>query len=90
MPGLTPRSIQELFGLISKMKTFEVRLQCYMVEIYKGELRDLLVAKNQKDKKKLELRMSQEGHVHIQNVVMRDLESMEQTNEVFEKGLGGR
>ena len=61
-----------------------------MVEIYKGELRDLLLAKNVKEKPKLELRMSQEGHVHIKNVVMRDLENMDQTNEVFEKGLGGR
>lgn len=61
-----------------------------MVEIYKGELRDLLLAKNVKEKPKLELRMSQEGHVHIKNVVMRDLENMDQTNDVFEKGLGGR
>ena len=61
-----------------------------MVEIYKGELRDLLLAKNVKEKPKLELRMSQEGHVHIKNVVMRDLENMDQTNEVFEKGLGSR
>jgi hypothetical protein len=56
MPGLTPRSIQELFNLISKMTTFEVKLKCYMLEIYKGELRDLLVPKTQKDKPKLEIK----------------------------------
>jgi hypothetical protein len=48
-----------------------------MVEIYKGELRDMFVAKNIKDKPKLELKTSPEGHVHIKNVVMRDLENVE-------------
>ena len=61
-----------------------------MVEIYKGELRDMFVAKNIKDKPKLELKTSPEGHVHIKNVVMRDLENVELANEIFEKGLGGR
>lgn len=43
MPGLTPRSIHELFQLTSDMKLFHINLSCYMVEIYKGELRDLLL-----------------------------------------------
>jgi hypothetical protein len=32
-----------------------------MVEIYKGELRDLLLPKNTKDRPKLEIRMNQQG-----------------------------
>jgi len=59
------------------MKTFDVRLQCYMVEIYKGELKDMFVAKNVKDRPKLDLKISPEGHVHIKNVIMQDLESVE-------------
>jgi len=50
-PGLTPRSIHELYQIVGAMKSnFEVELSCYMVEIYKGELRDLLVPKNTKDR----------------------------------------
>lgn len=56
MPGLTPRSIEELFMLISKMTTFDVKLKCYMVEIYKGELKDLLIPKTTKDRPKLEIK----------------------------------
>jgi hypothetical protein len=89
MPGLTPRSIAELFTLINEMKNFDVNLDCYMVEIYKGELRDLLLPKNEA-KVKLELRMNPEGQVVIKNVTMKNLATIEQCNEVFEKGLGGR
>ena len=56
MPGLTPRSISEMFAIISTMKLFDVKLQCYMVEIYKGELRDLLIPKNAKERPKLEVK----------------------------------
>ena len=57
-PGLTPRSINELYSIIGNMKQHEVQLSCYMVEIYKGELRDLLLPKNAKDRPKLEIRMT--------------------------------
>jgi len=89
-PGLTPRSINELYGLISGMKQFEVNLSCYMVEIYKGEMRDLLLPKNAKDRPKLEIRMNQQGQVQVKNVQIRQLKNMEDTNQVFEAGLGGR
>ena len=38
------------------MTTFEVKLKCYMVEIYKGELKDLLIPKATKDRPKLEIK----------------------------------
>lgn len=72
------------------MTTFDVRLDCYMVEIYKGELRDLLLSKKVMDKPKLEVKMNAEGHVVIKNVVIRNLSTIEECNDVFEKGLGGR
>ena len=90
LPGLAPRSIAELFTLINDMTTFDVRLDCYMVEIYKGELRDLLLSKKVHDKPKLEVRMNAEGQVVIKNVVVRNLSTIEECNDVFERGLGGR
>lgn len=90
MPGLTPRSITELYHLIDGMKSFDVSLSCYMVEIYKGELRDLLLPKNTKDRPKLEIRMNQQGQVNIKNVVLKPLSGEEDTTHVFETGLGGR
>ena len=62
-----------------------------MVEIYKGELRDLLLPKNTKERPKLDVRYSkEEGMTIIKNVMMKDLNNQEQCNEVFEKGLSGR
>ena len=61
-----------------------------MVEIYKGELRDLLLPKNVREKPKLELRLNPEGHVEIRQVTIRQLHNIEECNDVFEKGLGGR
>lgn len=81
LPGLTPRSIQELFSIISKMTTFEVKLKCYMVEIYKGELKDLLIPKAAKDRPKLEIKQDQtDGQVRINGVKIVELNSMEDCN----------
>lgn len=57
-PGLTPRAISELYSIVGGMKQFNVELSCYMVEIYKGEMRDLLLPKNAKDRPKLEVKMN--------------------------------
>jgi hypothetical protein len=85
MPGLTPRSIEELFSIISKMTTFDVILKCYMVEIYKGELKDLLIPKGTKDRPKLEIKQdTTDGQVRINNVKMVELNTMEDCNRIFE------
>lgn len=70
-PGLTPRSINEMFNIISEMTIFEVKLSCYMVEIYRGELRDLLVDKNEKERKKLEVKYTKgDRFVEIKNATI--------------------
>lgn len=72
------------------MENFDVKLSCYMVEIYKGELRDLLLPKNIKERPKLEIKNTPEGQVIIKNVKIRDLNTMAECNDIFDKGLGGR
>ena len=90
LPGLAPRAIEELFVLIDSMKTFTVKLQCYMVEIYKGELRDLLLAKNARERPKLEVKQNAEGFIIVKNATIREIRDMDELNEIFDKGLGGR
>lgn len=90
LPGLAPRAIEELFVVVDAMQTFTVKLQCYMVEIYKGELRDLLLPKNARERPKLEVKQSAEGFVVVKNSTMREIRDMDELNEIFDKGLGGR
>ena len=90
LPGLAPRAIEELFVVVDAMQTFSVKLQCYMVEIYKGELRDLLLPKNARERPKLEVKQSAEGFVVVKNSTMREIRDMDELNEIFDKGLGGR
>lgn len=76
MPGLTPRAITELYTLIgSQSKTFDINLSCYMVEIYKGEMRDLLLPKKTKDRPSLEVKLNQNKQVEVKNVSIKSLNS---------------
>ena len=34
MPGLTPRAIVEMFEILKTMSNFDIKLKCYMVELY--------------------------------------------------------
>jgi hypothetical protein len=43
MPGLTPRAIIEMFDILKTMNNFQIKLRCYMVELYLQQLRDLLL-----------------------------------------------
>jgi hypothetical protein len=61
-----------------------------MVEIYKGELRDLLIPKNAKERPKLEVKQNQEGMVVVKNAKVDEISNMEELNKIFDKGLGGR
>jgi len=76
-PGLTPRSISELYQIVHSMDKFDVKMQCYMVEIYKGELKDMFLPKTVKERPKIEVKMSPEGNVTLKNVMVRDISSME-------------
>lgn len=48
MPGLTPRSIVELFDIVGEMTNYDIKLKCYMVELYLNDLRDLMLPKGEK------------------------------------------
>jgi len=80
-----------MYSIIKDMKLFDVHLSCYMVEIYKGELRDLLLNQSVADRPKLEVRFDRENSmVVIKNVKVLEINDQDQCNQVFEKGLKGR
>ena len=74
-PGITPRAIDELFMLIENMPNYNVLLKCYMVELYKDELKDLLLPKNQ-PKVLLDIKESASGMVVIQGVQEIEIHSI--------------
>ena len=67
-----------MFNIISGMDLFVVKMSCYMVEIYRGELRDLLLPKNQKDRPKLEVKYTKgDRFVEIKNSVTKEINNQE-------------
>jgi len=78
MPGLTPRAIVEMFEILKTMTNFDIKLKCYMVELYLNQLGDLLKPKDQPDKE-LEVKDTPSGMVVINGVTEVELTSISQT-----------
>ena len=79
MPGLTPRAIVEMFEILKTMSNFDIKLKCYMVELYLDSLRDLLKPKKEEEKA-LEIKESgANGMVVIHGVTEVELNSISQT-----------
>ena len=89
MPGLTPRSIVELFDIVKEMTNYDIKLKGYMVELYLNELRDLMLPKGQ-HAKDLDIKETATGMVVIQGVTEIELTDVAQTEQVFEEGLSHR
>lgn len=89
MPGLTPRSIREMFDIADTMNNYEIKISCYMVEIYKGDLNDLLLDKGA-EKVPIEIKESPTGMVVLKNAVIHDIESYEDAINTFAFGMDHR
>jgi len=74
-PGITPRAIEEVYHVLSQMESFcDIKVSCYMVELYMDTLIDLLVGKeNKKPQQNLEIKEDINGMVYIQNVTVKVL-----------------
>ena len=88
-PGLTPRAIDEMFGLIQDMDNYEINLKCYMVELYLDALADLLVPKGQ-PRDNLDIKEQSNGMVYVAGAYEREIHSVEEANRIFNYGLGAR
>lgn len=62
-----------------------------MVEIYKGELRDLFLPKNVKERPKLDLKYAKgDRFVEIKNATVKEIDNLDECKNVFTLGLTGR
>lgn len=71
------------------MTNFDIKLKCYMVELYLNALRDLLKPKDE-EYRDLIVKESATGMVSIEGVTEIELTSISQTEQIFEDGLSGR
>lgn len=95
-PGLTPRAIARIFDNAAELgANHEVRVSCYMVELYNGKLVDLFFKVQQRklEKKdrartapKLETKKDKHGTVVIKNAVVFDAPTTEACMKLFDKG----
>lgn len=71
-PGITPRSIDELYHILAQMESFcEIRVSCHMLELYMDNLNDLLISKeNKKNQPVLEIKEDIKGAVYVQNITV--------------------
>lgn len=89
-PGLAPRSIGALFSVIQREqargKTFKVR--CYMIEVYKQEIIDLLCDKPAKQGDRgLEVKRDLgRGMMYVEGVTERDVQTPDQLRATLHEG----
>lgn len=74
-PGLTPRAIVEMFEILKTMTNFDIKLKCYMVELYLNSLRDLLLPKG-KPAVDLEIKETASGMIKVEGVTEVELTSI--------------
>ena len=91
-PGIVPRAVEELFAITAANESkFEVSLQCWMMEVYRENLVDLLSMKREGvAPPKLELYEDTEGCVHVRNVVKTPVASLKEAMSIYSRGLQQR
>jgi hypothetical protein len=90
-PGITPRSIAELYDTTKSMNNFDVRLSCYMVELYKTDLRDLLLPKDRLQVKlDIKENPAENYMVYIPQITPTPIATMEDAIRIFGYGLDHR
>ncbi|KAF7829094.1 kinesin-like protein KIN-14E [Senna tora] len=85
-PGLTLRATAELFKILRRdSHKFSFSLKAYMVELYQDTLVDLLLPKNAK-RLKLDIKKDSKGMVAVENVTVVSITSMEELNNIIQRG----
>ena len=94
-PGIAPRAFKDIYEKIGELgPSYEVNVEVYMVELYCGELLDLLAPKrnstNHDAKKNLKIRKDQKGMIFIENLTYRKSASGDELYQLFEEGSKSR
>lgn len=98
--GLLPRAIRQVFAVAEKKShTYDITLECQMVELYLDDLVDLLSAEKNKHKSrvtpsgkshKLEVKKDSNGSVVITNSVIIHCDTPDKMLEVYRAGEKNR
>jgi hypothetical protein len=78
-----------MFDIIGTMTNYEIKVTCYMVEIYKGDLNDLLLEKGA-EKVPIEIKESPTGMVVLKNAKIHDINTIEEAESTFAYGMDHR
>eukprot|EP00039_Didymoeca_costata_P011364 m.159365 g.159365 ORF g.159365 m.159365 type:complete len:962 (+) comp15149_c0_seq3:162-3047(+) len=102
-PGIAPRAFSDLFRLCRDLgPAYRFKIQVYMVELYCGDLVDLLgdkeSAKGKKEmspgkspgKTQLKIRKNKKGLVYVSGLTIKEVENEDDLNKTFELGSKNR
>jgi len=84
--GIAPRAIETLYECVKNgSHTFESKVTCYMVELYKSALQDLLDKKGRTGKK-LRITKNSQGTVEVQGAIIREAKDAKTLLKILDEG----
>ena len=87
-PGLTPRAINEVMRCVHRdADKFSFKMECYMLELYRDEMIDLLLPAGLSDAPKLEIKKDKKGWVTVPNATVIPVASEQEIIDVIQTGL---
>lgn len=93
LPGLTPKTIDEMYRLFREKAHCTFKVSTYFVELYNDSLVDLYYLLDNKGKgaaaaepPKLEIKMDTKKMVFIKNAIIKDVSSADELMLLFDKG----
>lgn len=87
-PGLTPRAITEVMRCVHRdADKFAVKMECYMLELYRDDMIDLLLPTGSNDAPKLEIKKDKKGWVTVPNATVVPVASEQEIIDVIQMGL---
>jgi len=86
-PGLSPRAISEVMRCVHRDSSkCSVKMECYMLELYRDDLVDLLLPQGS-DAPKLDIKKDKQGWVTVPNATMVSVATEAEITEVIQAGL---
>ena len=95
LPGVAPRAMDELYRIIAhEQDKVDCKVTCYMLELYRDSLVDLLVERDAHGKKKTAARLvvkkDPKGTVYVEGATVLDAPTRETLQTNLDLGMGQR
>ncbi|KAG0627536.1 hypothetical protein M758_2G209200 [Ceratodon purpureus] len=89
-PGVVPRSLQRLFEEASYDTNVNYSYSLSMLEVYKGSLQDLLIARSTRNSdhvtKGLSIQMASKGYIEVENLTEVPIADAKEASRLYLKG----